>query len=155
MDKNPGAVPTHCFDVARVVPWPLSADTYDEVLGIHVVEHFSQGKVEQVFREVLRVLKPGGRFRAHVPNGELIARVYCEHPEKRVTLQMAIFGAEAEFDPRYAHKVLYDESQLRAVFVRSGFVNVRAATEEFTDHHDTGWAHLGGKISLKMIGEKG
>jgi predicted SAM-dependent methyltransferase len=45
------------------------SDEYcDEILAVHVVEHFWRWEVEAVIKEWIRVLKPGGRMILECPN---------------------------------------------------------------------------------------
>lgn len=53
-------------DLERTLPFP--ADAFDAVLALDVLEHLHQR--DQAFREMRRVLKPGGRLLIAVPNRE-------------------------------------------------------------------------------------
>jgi 2-polyprenyl-3-methyl-5-hydroxy-6-metoxy-1,4-benzoquinol methylase len=46
------------------------AGCYDVVFALDVLEHFSRDEVLDVLAAVARVVRPGGRFIVHVPNGE-------------------------------------------------------------------------------------
>lgn len=153
MDKDPANRPTYCLNLCDT-PWPLPSDAFAEVLGIHVLEHLSQKSLDPALREIHRILKPGGVIRMHVPNGPFLAKLYVERPELRITLQGPIFGAEAETDPAFAHKVLYDFPMIAAVFLRNGFVNVLDVTNQYSDHFDDEWSWSGGRVGLKAIGVK-
>ncbi len=144
----------YCFDMSTVKNWPIESDKYSEVLAIHVIEHFDSSVVNNVFSEVFRCLKPGGEFKVHVPNGNLICNVYLNNP---MIAQGPIYGGEAEniSTYSYAHKRLYNYEMLRDVFAANGFVNIKDFTYEVYDVHDQFWEkHLGGRISLKLIGTK-
>ena len=68
-DPNCGADIVHDLDVT---PWPIEADTFDEVHAYEVLEHLgAQGDWRAFFRhfgEIWRVLKPGGYLCATVPS---------------------------------------------------------------------------------------
>jgi SAM-dependent methyltransferase len=51
---------------------PFAADSADEILSVHVVEHFWRWEVRDVLREWVRVLKPGGPHGGRMP----------QHPER-------------------------------------------------------------------------
>ncbi|MBP2303069.1 class I SAM-dependent methyltransferase [Azospirillum picis] len=53
-----GATPDHLCDLRRLAPF--TDDSANEILAVHVVEHFWRWEVVDVLREWVRVLKPGG-----------------------------------------------------------------------------------------------
>lgn len=158
--------PTYLVDMAECKEWPIPDNTYDEVIAIHVLEHFELKKVQDIFRNVHRILKNGGSFRVHVPNGVLIAKAYLnsnfapnEHHISFESIQLCIYGAESQEETKYqvAHKILYNHGLLIDQFVRNNFRNIKDITEDpaYTDRHDSYWASLGSeKFSLKVIGNK-
>jgi SAM-dependent methyltransferase len=69
LDPDPSVLGNPHLDEAKVgsgeaIPWP--DQIFDVVFADNVLEHLSNP--EAVFREVLRVLKPGGCFLAKTPN---------------------------------------------------------------------------------------
>ena len=69
LDPGPSVLDNPHLDEAKVgsgerIPWP--EQTFDIVFADNVLEHLSAP--EAVFKEVLRVLKPGGSFLAKTPN---------------------------------------------------------------------------------------
>ena len=153
LDKDPASKPTYSFDLTSP-NWPIPEETYDEVLLIHVLEHIPMSKVGLVLRRILKVMKHGGTLRIHVPNGPLVAKAYLEQPKQIFKIQMAIYGSEAETDPVFAHKVLYDFSMLRTTMISSGFVEIEDVTNDYEDHHDPHWMWMGGRLSLKAKGRR-
>lgn len=146
----------YCFDIEENIPWPIESNKYDEVLAIHVMEHFNLSKAKLIFDETLRVLKPGGIFKVHVPNGELICKAYLSKTDKRICLD-PIYGGESNSKEEYsfAHKILYDKVLLSEVFLNSGFTNIKDFRNDISDRHDQFWEkHLNGRISLKISGVK-
>jgi predicted SAM-dependent methyltransferase len=67
-DPNCGADIVHDLEV---LPWPVEADSFDEVHAYEVLEHLgTQGNARSFFAhfgEIYRVLKPGGMLMATVP----------------------------------------------------------------------------------------
>jgi cyclopropane fatty-acyl-phospholipid synthase-like methyltransferase len=53
------------FEAIRTLP----AASRDVIVAFDVIEHFTKDELIDVTDEVLRVLKPGGRWIVHVPNG--------------------------------------------------------------------------------------
>ena len=67
IDLDPGIMENETrenlkFEVADATRLPYPDQAFDDVYAISVVEHFKLGAAEDALREILRVLKPGGRF---------------------------------------------------------------------------------------------
>ncbi len=58
------------FEVADAARLPYTDASFDDVYSISVIEHFKLGTAFDAFREIHRVLKPGGRFVATLGIGE-------------------------------------------------------------------------------------
>jgi hypothetical protein len=71
LDCNPDVNPDVCHDLDRY-PWPLIADSFDEVHAYEVLEHLGrQGDARAFFNcfsELWRVLKPGGVLAGSCPS---------------------------------------------------------------------------------------
>jgi SAM-dependent methyltransferase len=73
-NKATGAVGIDCRQFSGVdvvhdleqTPWPLAADSFDEVICSHVIEHMSD--VGRFLKEVHRVCAPGARVRIATPH---------------------------------------------------------------------------------------
>lgn len=61
--------------VAGAEALPFEDGTFDTVVMWEVLEHVPAGAEQQVFVEVARVLRPGGRFYLSTPHATLLARV--------------------------------------------------------------------------------
>ena len=146
----------YCFDMEKTFPWPIESNKYDEVIAIHVLEHFNLSKANIIFSEVFRILKQNGIFKVHVPNGEVICKAYLSKKDKTICIY-PMYGGETQVESEYsfAHKVLYDEYMLFQIFNNTGFAQIENYTNDVSDRHDDFWEkHLNGKISLKMSGKK-
>jgi len=152
--------PTYLIDITKDQMWGIPPETYDEVLAIHVLEHVALNRVGLVFRNVFRILKTGGVFRVHVPNGPVIINAYIKFPEQRDTVQTCIYGCEAQEDTKYdvAHKVLYDSGLLMKQFHSANFTDVKDVTKDpfYMDRHDPYWSWMDpdNNFSLKVMGKK-
>lgn len=153
--------PTYLLDITAH-DWLIPESIYDRVTTIHVFEHVELKYLVHIFQNVYRIMKPGGRFQVHVPNGPAICRAYLNFPDKRYytqdggTMNLAFYGAESESKPKYhlGHKTLFDSQLLSSCFSSTGFINIVDLTEQVEDIHDTYWNWIGERFSLKIQGTK-
>jgi ubiquinone/menaquinone biosynthesis C-methylase UbiE len=131
---------------AETLPYP--DDSFDLVIGHAVLHHIPD--LDQSMREVLRVLKPGGRFvfaGEPTAKGDFVARRLSRwtwSAAKRITrlpgLRDKYARPEAELDESSRAAVLeavvdihtFDPAELRRLCVRAGAIDVSTVTEEFT-----------------------
>ncbi len=59
----------------------FESDYADEILAVHVVEHFWRWEVVEVLKEWVRVLKPGGRLILECPNLKSACEAFLQNPE--------------------------------------------------------------------------
>src|SRR5688500_2160190 len=85
---------------------PFASDSADEILSVHVIEHFWRWEVADIVREWVRVLKPGGRMVVECPNLAAACTEFLEKPEesafddKRCQRSMwVLYGDPAWKDP--------------------------------------------------------
>ena len=57
---------------------PVADDTFDYIVGIHVLPEIPYGDLDFTLRELKRVLKPGGVIRFGLPDLEKAIRAYNE-----------------------------------------------------------------------------
>jgi SAM-dependent methyltransferase len=131
-----GRKPDVLCDLHRLEPF--EENSADEVLAVHVVEHFWRWEVVAVLREWLRVLKPGGRMVLECPN----LRSACEQfladpgrfagpgPEGQRTMWV-FYGDPAWKDPLMVHRWGYTPESLAAVMREAGLAEVRQEPAQF------------------------
>lgn len=83
-----------------------SNESLDVVVAFDVIEHFSRDELLPLVDAVHRVLKPGGRWILHVPNGE-----------------SPFFGAVRYGD--LTHELAFTRTSLNQLLLSSGFCEVR------------------------------
>lgn len=65
IDWNKEAKPDIIHDL-NAIPYPFSADEFDEILASHILEHLD--KPFEIMKELHRILKPGGKLIVKVPH---------------------------------------------------------------------------------------
>jgi ubiquinone/menaquinone biosynthesis C-methylase UbiE len=134
--------------VADAESLPYEDDTFDLVVGHAVLHHIPD--VEQAMREVLRVLKPGGRFvfaGEPTEKGDFLARKLSQFtwwattritrlPRLRETWARSKEELQASSQAAHLEWVVdvhtFDPDTLATLCRRAGAQDVRTATEELT-----------------------
>jgi predicted SAM-dependent methyltransferase len=110
-------------------PLPFESDSIDLCYSEHFLEHLNQAECERHLAEVLRILKPGGRYRIVVPHFRRFAENYVsgnrEFFERAFPWEerpiRAVF-AIANFEG--AHRNLFDVAELVLLGEQAGFAGV-------------------------------
>lgn len=135
-DERAGHKPDVVCDVRNLIA--LEDDVADEVLAVHVIEHFWRWEALDVLREWSRVLKPGGTMILECPN--LIAA--CEAlladpgaasgPGQEGQRSMWVFYGDPRWkDPLMCHRWAYTPQSLAALMTEAGLVNARQEPAQF------------------------
>jgi SAM-dependent methyltransferase len=107
----------------------LPAASRDAVVAFDVIEHFTKDELIDVTDEVLRVLKPGGRWIVHVPNGA------------------SLFGGASRYDD-LTHELAFTCESLTQLTIASGFRSAAFFEDEPVAHGIKSAARL---VLWKMI----
>ncbi len=113
---------------------PFDDDTFDDVFASHVLEHVPWNRTQAALTEVLRILKPGGRFEVWVPDFEYIVDCYRKHvcgdawrrensegnPMKWVNGRVFTYGP----GPENWHHACFDAAYLRQCLAQAGFTEL-------------------------------
>ena len=145
-----GRSPDVLCDLHRLEPF--ATDSCDEVMAIHVVEHFYRWEVIDVLREWLRVLKPGGRMILECPNLLTACETLLNDPQAAAgpgpegqRSMWVLYGDPAWRDPLMCHRWNYTPDSLRALMAEAGLVNVHQAPAQFK---------LREPRDMRIVGEK-
>lgn len=117
---------------------PFADGTADEILSVHVVEHFWRWEIRDVLREWMRVLKPGGRMIVECPNIQSACQTFLENPaqfsrEDRdgQRTMWVFYGDPAWKDPLMIHRWGYTPDSLKELLTEVGLAEVRQEPAQF------------------------
>lgn len=145
-----GRKPDVLCDLQYLDPFPDNA--VDEVLAVHVVEHFWRWEVVEVLREWVRVLKPGGKMILECPNIRRACEQFLTDPAKGAgpgsegqRTMWVFYGDPAWKDPLMVHRWGYTPESLTEVMKEAGLVNIRQEPAQFK---------LREPRDMRIVGEK-
>jgi predicted SAM-dependent methyltransferase len=134
----------------------LADESCSEVYASHVLEHLGyNGELQKTLNGIYRVLKPGGRLRASVPDLETLCRLFL-HPSldgkgRFHVMRMMFGGRMTDFD---VHYVGLNFEFLGEFLHKAGFRDIRRVSE-FNLFNDTSELRFGNvRISLNVEARK-
>lgn len=77
-----------CVDIRE--PWRYSDNSFDEIVMISAIEHFTHEEAKHIVSEVKRVLRNGGRWIVDFPDIEATVAMFNDEPEFMIRL---IYGS--------------------------------------------------------------
>lgn len=110
---------------------PLDDNSVDEIVAIHLIEHFKVQEVEGILREWRRVLKPGGRLVLEFPDVESLFKKFADvNVEEQKHILDCIFGAHT---PEFPHLYGWYNTSMWNMLYTLGFYNVESMSAK-VDH---------------------
>ena len=110
----------------------------DEILAVHVIEHFYYWEVVPLLQSWRRLLKPGGKLILECPNLLYACQMIVENPAMRSQAGKAgrmsmwsLYGDPSWKDPLMCHKWAYTPDSLMAVLLEAGYVQARQEPSQF------------------------
>lgn len=137
--KRPGAdiiAPAHKI--------PLADGSCEEIIAIHIWEHFYRWQCDGVLKEWRRLLAPGGLLILELPNlikacQNILSGVEGKHPDQ---LGMwACYGDPRQEDEFMSHRWGWTPITLTAILRQQGFVDIVETVPEY---------HLAGRENRDM-----
>ncbi len=117
---------------------PFDDASVDEILCVHVVEHFWRWEIRDVMREWARVLKPGGRMVIECPNILSACQTFLENPrqfsrdDQDGQKTMWVFYGDPKWkDPLMIHRWGYTPDSLKELLAEVGLADVRQEPAQF------------------------
>lgn len=136
VEARAGKAPDVLCDLRELTPF--ADDCADEVMSVHVVEHFWRWEVEDVLKEWVRVLKPGGKFIVECPNLQAACEAFLADPDarsapdKRGQTTMWVFYGDPQWkDPLMVHRWGYTPNSLGQLLRSVGLVDVRQEPAQY------------------------
>lgn len=116
----------------------FDSDSADEILAVHVVEHFWRWEVVDILKEWKRVLKKGGRMVLECPNLRSACEQFLADPEKFSSpgpngqrTMWVFYGDPRWHDPLMVHRWGYTPHSLAAVMEEAGLEDIRQEPAQF------------------------
>lgn len=126
--KRKGKEPDIIADIRNLEN--IKSNISDEILAVHVVEHFYYWEVIPLLMGWRRILKPGGKIILECPNLLFACQMIlsdphrASRPDKNGQMSMwPLYGDPSWRDPLMVHKWSYTPDSLKTVLIESGFVN--------------------------------
>lgn len=111
---------------------PFDDNSADEIMAIHVCEHFYKHDLPNVLKEWFRVLKPGGKIALELPCLDKILMHFVYHSGENMTL-WPLYGdpsTHKDGEPSL-HKWCWSKSAFRKELERAGFVKIEQEIPHF------------------------
>lgn len=110
----------------------------DEILSVHVIEHFWRWEVLDILREWVRVLKPGGKIVLECPNLQSACEAFLADPvaharedQSGQRTMWVFYGDPAWKDPYMNHRWGYTVHSLGEIMMQAGLMDIRQEPAQF------------------------
>jgi SAM-dependent methyltransferase len=115
---------------------PLPDNHADSAYAIHVLEHFYRYETEDVLKEWIRVLKPGGKLIIEVPCLDKVIWLFGKYiQDKKEINQQAtmwrLYGDPIYKNPAMVHKWCFSVQELIAQMQDVGLKDVKYSSPEY------------------------
>ena len=116
----------------------IKSSIADEILAVHVIEHFYYWEVVPLLKSWRRLLKPGGKMILECPNLLSACQLIVENPAKFSQPDKAgqvsmwpLYGDPRWKDPLMCHKWAYTPDSLIAVLHEAGLTGAQQEPAQF------------------------
>jgi len=109
---------------------PYEDNSVEEIIAIHVIEHFYKWEVLPLLLEWRRVLQPGGRLILECPNLAQAARYFLSGASDQLSM-WAFYGNPDLKDELHCHHWGYTPQSLVETLEQAGFKQCKALPAQF------------------------
>lgn len=154
------------IDITKILP--LADSSVSRIYSHHLIEHVGLSQLVSLFKEMFRILKPGGRIRLVTPDLKKLIYIY-QHPEQNEDIIRHYCQSTGFVHPVEAfnqemrqngeHRYIYDFAFLKILLENCGFSGVsefpytESGDHDFAGLDDHGYQMIG-RISLCLEAEK-
>ena len=136
VQERAGRHPDVYCDIRKLEVFP---ENYcDEILAVHVVEHFWRWEVEAVLKEWIRVLKPGGKMILECPNLITACQEFLRDPDKTSQpgpegqrTMWVFYGDPRWQDPLMVHRWGYTPYSLALLLKNCGLTTIKQEAAQY------------------------
>jgi len=136
VQERAGKQPDVICDIRNLNIFP--DDFCDEVMAIHVVEHFWRWEVQAIIKEWVRVIKPGGKLILECPNLITACEEFLKNPDKASQpgvegqrTMWVFYGDPRWQDPLMVHRWGYSPNSLASLMQSCGLSEIRQEAAQF------------------------
>jgi len=129
--------------ITEILPFP---DNHaDQVMAIHCIEHIPKDHAPNMCREVLRILKPGGKFLVECPSLEKTLKNFEKYDIRDQAAWpltfWSLYGPPTVIDDPYqTHQWCYTGAQIESMMYNAGFGHVEELEPNFHEPlRDMAW----------------
>ena len=136
VDARAGKKPDFICDLRDLSKF--ESNSVDEIMAIHVVEHFWQWEVVDILKEWTRVLKPGGKMILECPNLITAAEEFLKNSDEAALgglegqrSMWVFYGDPGWRDPLMIHRWGYTPRSLATVMSTAGLIELKQEPAQF------------------------
>lgn len=116
----------------------FSNDYADEILAVHVIEHFWRWEVVSILKEWVRVLKPNGKLILECPNLKSACEQFLQDPDlysgpgqEGQRTMWVFYGDPSWTDPLMVHRWGYTPISLAKIMHEAGLRELKQEPAQF------------------------
>ena len=134
--ERAGVTPDVNCDIRKLTVF--DTEYADEILAVHVIEHFWRWEVEDILAEWVRVLKPNGKLILECPNLISACEEFLKDPEagsspnqKGQKTMWVFYGDPRWRDPLMVHRWGYTPKSLATIMNAAGLSQLKQEPAQF------------------------